>query len=108
MLIYALTATGFKYELSLVSFSLSSPLSNSQLVLSDKNFFNKIDDFQNIEITKSGFINFLIKDVILQNFLFDILKGTPFLNSFTNCDTLHINSTLSFERAFVAEIILFV
>ena len=49
---------------------------DSDIIFNDiKNIFNKIDDFQNIEITKSGFINFLIKDVILQNFLFDILKN---------------------------------
>ena len=49
---------------------------DSEIIFNDvKNIFNKIDDFQNIEITKSGFINFLIKDVVLQNFLFDILKN---------------------------------
>ena len=49
---------------------------DSDIIFNDiKNIFNKIDDFQNIEITKSGFINFLIKDVVLQNFLFDILKN---------------------------------
>ena len=49
---------------------------NSEIIFNDvKNIFSKIDDFQNIELTKSGFINFLIKDVVLQNFLFDILKN---------------------------------
>ena len=49
---------------------------DSEIIFNDvKNIFNKIDDFKNIELTKSGFINFLIKDVILQNFLFDILKN---------------------------------
>jgi len=47
-----------------------------EIIFNDvKNIFKKNGDFQNIELTKSGFINFSIKDKVLHNFLSDILKN---------------------------------
>ena len=39
-----------------------------------KNFFEDGQDFKSIELTKSGFINFFIKDNILHNFIHEVLN----------------------------------